>query len=173
MNQEQITKLIDRFTAAETTLTEEQTLYSYFRQTHIPAELEPYREMFCGYQALQLNSAEEPVQACKARTLPLRLRIAVGIAASVLLIVGTFSLYRIHEEHQLANLYEGSYMIVNGKRIDNLSSIKKHIEQTLATADMIEKKVAEKNEVKKAERDVLESVDNPEEREKIMQILND
>ena len=76
------------------------------------------------------------------------------------------------EQRKLMNKYTNS-ATWNAIPEPDRTQIKKHIEQTLATADMIEKKVAEKNEVKKAERDVLESVDNPEEREKIMQILND
>ena len=58
----EIKALIERFFEGETTLEEEQWLYDYFKQTKdLPGELETYREMFLGFDAIALNDTASPV----------------------------------------------------------------------------------------------------------------
>lgn len=137
MKQEDIKHLVDKFFDGETSLEEESRLYAYFRQEPLPASLQPYRELFAGLQAVSLPPADQ----LQARRRPLLLRWAVAAAASLLVFITAAGLWQQHSEQLLARQYEGSYMIVNGRRIDNLSEMKPTIEQTLAEADRIKHEI--------------------------------
>ena len=68
--------------------------------------------------------------------------------------------------------YGGSYMIVDGHRIDNLSELRPHIERTLAEARHIEQTVETLPWVEEIEKEVMNHVSDPEERARIRQLLN-
>ena len=137
MKQEYIRTLIGKFFDGETSLEEESRLYDYFRQESLPASLQPYRELFAGLQAVSLP----PAALHQGRRKPLLLRWAVGTAASLVVLITAAGLWQQHSQQLLARQYEGSYMIVNGRRIDNLSEMKPTIEQTLAEADRIKREI--------------------------------
>ena len=71
----------------------------------------------------------------------------------------------------MAQLYGGSYMIVDGKRYDNLREIKDDIQQTLAEARQIEREADGQAVIEEAEQEVLESISDPAERQKLKEIL--
>lgn len=71
----------------------------------------------------------------------------------------------------MAQLYGGSYMIVDGKRYDNLREIKDDIRQTLADAQQIERQADGQAVIEEAEQEVLESISDPAERQKLKEIL--
>ncbi|MBR6446679.1 MAG: RNA polymerase sigma factor [Prevotella sp.] len=101
----------------------------------------------------------------------LRIRYLAAISAAVgLLVAATFG-YRSLENYQLRRQYEGSYIIVDGKRNDNLRQILPQLKQTLATAAAIENSVEEQAFIRQAEEEILQSISNPEERKRIKEIL--
>lgn len=85
MKQEDLKILIDKFMSGTTTLDEEKTLGDFFRQTeHLPAELEPYRDMFAYFDN---GMTGEPSGKPVSHAAPVRsLRWIAGIAAAVAVI---------------------------------------------------------------------------------------
>lgn len=85
MKQEDLKILIDKFMSGTTTLDEEKALGDFFRQTeHLPAELEPYRDMFAYFDN---GMTGEPSGKPVSHTVPVRsLRWIAGIAAAVAVI---------------------------------------------------------------------------------------
>lgn len=85
MKQEDLKILIDKFMSGTTTLDEEKTLGDFFRQTEcLPAELEPYRDMFAYFDN---GMTGEPSGKPVSHAAPVRsLRWIAGIAAAVAVI---------------------------------------------------------------------------------------
>lgn len=85
MKQEDLKILIDKFMSGTTTLDEEKALGDFFRRTeHLPAELEPYRDMFAYFDN---GMTGEPSGKPVSHTVPVRsLRWIAGIAAAVAVI---------------------------------------------------------------------------------------
>lgn len=77
--------MIDKFMSGTTTLDEEKALGDFFRQTeHLPAELEPYRDMFAYFDN---GMTGEPSDKPVSHAAPVRsLRWIAGIAAAVAVI---------------------------------------------------------------------------------------
>lgn len=167
MDTETITQLVQKFLDGETTIAEERLLCHYFTSVStVPESLQPYAELF--RDLATLPSAPKTVH----RHLAPRLRWAVAaIAASVALALMVVLGYRSHQYSQLSRLYEGSYMVVSGHRIDNLRLIKDSIASTLADAKRIENSVEHHNAIDRAEREIIESAD-PEQRKEIEKLLN-
>ena len=77
--------MIDKFMSGTTTLDEEKALGDFFRRTeHLPAELEPYRDMFAYFDN---GMTGEPSGKPVSHAAPVRsLRWIAGIAAAVAVI---------------------------------------------------------------------------------------
>ena len=105
--------------------------------------------------------------------LNIRLKYIAAISAAVaLLIIGVTS-YRAYRWNQFCRKYEGSYVIIDGQRNDNLRQIRSEIRQTLATASDIEKAVGNSKVVDEAEKDVLNSITDMTERKRLEELLKD
>lgn len=103
----------------------------------------------------------------------LRIRLLATLSALIaLVVVATFSL-RVYQDYQLRRQYEGSYVIIGGQRNDNLRQIQPQIEQTLADARRIEQEALPQAAIDEIENDLLQSIDDPKERQRIKQFLND
>lgn len=176
-----IERLIERFFDGDTTLDEERQLYRFFARGEVPAELEKYREMFADFGSLDTQApvlgtqtsapvGQKPTVSPRRRLL---WRAVAGIAAAVLIIAGAVIYAGLHEERMLARAYEGSYMIVNGQRIDDLRAIKGNIQTVLSDAERIERGAQAKTVVSTAEQDVLNGITDPAERERIEKLLNE
>ena len=171
-----IKRLIDKFFNGDTTLDEEQQLYDFFGNEQIPKELEEYRSMFVGFGAISCKPEEHSPKTQKAILHPLRRKLFYalsGIAAAIILFIGITTVIDLHEDKVLAQTYAGSYVIVNGERIDDLSRIKPDIENALNNARHIERHIEEHSTIKQAEQDVLNNIEDPTERAKIEQLLNE
>ena len=169
-------ELVDRFFLGDTSLAEEQALYAYFAQEDIDPRLASYAPMFRDLAAARLAStpAEAGRQPLRKRRALTWRRIAAAAAVALAVAGGaTAALRSYHEEEMLARCYEGSYVIKDGKRIDNLRRIRQQIEQTLRTADAIERKVQSDGVVEEATRDVLSNIDDPAERQRLARLLDD
>jgi len=171
MNQvEEIKRLMDRFLEADTTLEEERRLYAYFSQEAVDPSLEPYRQMMNDYAALLPAEKEHPVSTKHVALRPW-IRWASGIAAFLALaFLGNWS-YRAYETNRLEGIYGGSYMIVNGERVDNLRKIHQEIEGTLDDAQKIEALVA-RSQPMAVEQSVLNEIEDNAMREEIRRMLN-
>jgi len=172
MNQvEDIKILMNRFLEAETTLEEERRLYAYFSQAEVDSSLEPYRAMMQDYAALMpVNQAHQPT--ARRVTLQPWVKWVSGIAALFVLVFAGLWSYRTYETNKLEEIYGGSYMVVNGERIDNLRQIKRQIEGTLYAAQEVEKLVAA-SQPKDVEKHLLDQIDDPALREEISRMLNE
>jgi|SRR3712207_1441103 len=166
MNEQEIHALLQRYLDADTTVDEERRLCEAFAQPHLPASLLPYRPMFLALDAIALP----PERKAKRRQL---WRWAAAVAASVAIVAGIFVGKGIYQEHRLAALYGGSYMIVNGKMTNNLHQMQPLIEQTLADAHRIAQQANSKSIIEEATHEVLDGIDDSEQREYIMQLLKE
>ena len=163
----EIERLVDKFFLGETTTAEERRLYRLFGRKRLPDGLERLRPMFEAFASM-----DRPDEARRARMVPMLRRAAVAAAAAVALVLCLTLYAGYHEDRALARLYGGSYVIVDGKRIDDLSVIRGDIEQTLTDARRIESH-AEAGFIDGAERDVLMSIDDPDVRREVEQMLNE
>ena len=184
----EIKTLIERFFEGDTSLEEERWLYDYFKQTKdLPEELETYRETFLDFDAIILTEVPSPQVETKAQTIfmpqaeqsvsttpPKYYRLwrrMAGIAAMVAIVIGVAWGYRTYESRMLEQLYGGSYMIVNGERIDDLRKILPQIENALSLADAVEIP-SSTDLIEQAEQDLLNNIQDAQERERINKLLN-
>ena len=187
----EIRMLMERFFEGRTTLEEEQELYGFFRKENLPQDLLPYKDMFLDFSALTLTGQEaallspdklpsqpatkditaRPAPIRQRRTRSIYLKYSMGIAATLLLAVLIGWGVNTRQERQLAALYEGSYMIVNGKRTDKLTRIHPEIERTLAKAEKIEQDLSAEALIQTAEEEILNGIEDEAERERIRQLM--
>lgn len=162
----EIENLIERFFNGETTTEEETRLYRVFRHKRLPDRLERLRPVM---EAFSSMGEERP-----RRTKPMRIvwRALIGTAAMLALVMGISFYSDYHREQSLARLYGGSYVIENGRRIDNLIEIRGDIEKALADSRSIERH-AEYNAIDRAEQDVLDNISDPDMRREVEKMLND
>ena len=186
--------LVDRFSQAETTLEEEERLYEFFQKDTLPEDLMQYKEMFMAYSVLRydknsLHKGEEVDQSAvvsiendgnsdksgkvKKRIFSLYKKIGIGIAASLLIGVLGFSAYRHYEVNRLEKLYGGSYMIINGVRIDDLTKIEPDIKEGINKAAAMEKLCDLKAKQDDIESRMINSISDKKEREYIQKLLCD
>lgn len=100
-----------------------------------------------------------------------RLRYLATVSAAVAVIAAMTWGFRLVQDYRLERRYEGSYIVVNGERNDNLREIRPQLELTLAQADDIEADIEEQAFVRQAEADVLSSIGDPEERKRLENLL--
>lgn len=164
---ERAERLIEKFFDGETTLVEEKWLYRLFGRRDLPEQLRRYRPMFAAFGSMPADGER------KARIVAM-FRRAVSATAVVLLFVAGMALYSdYHEDRMLARVYGGSYVIENGRRIDDLSRIRENIESTLDEANRIEARLNGLETVRSAEQDVLDGIDDPEMRRQVEDMLNE
>lgn len=189
-----IRELVDRFLQAETTLEEEERLYEFFQKDTLPEDLMQYKEMFMAYSVLRydknsLHKGEEVDQSAvvsiendgnsdksgkgKKRIFSLYKKICIGIAASLLIGVLGFSAYRHYEVNRLEKLYGGSYMIINGVRIDDLTKIEPEIKEGINKAAAMEKLCDLKAKQDDIESRMINNISDEKEREYIQKLLCD
>lgn len=177
-----IHQLVDRFLQGDTTLEEEQQLYVFFAQEAIPADLQAYAPFFRDLATMPQRTEADAIapqqdvvtSPAPARQIPFaRYRRWIAAAAAVLLLVmvGRWG-YHQYEERQLAATYDGSFVIVNGERNDNLRQIKDTISHVLAEAKRAEQIVQPSSHIEQAEQEVLSNVDDPAQRQLIQEMLN-
>lgn len=106
----------------------------------------------------------------KAATLPHRGREARlrGVGKAVLAIAAAFVAFaflvivpQVRARQKLSR-YEGSYTVVDGRRINDLGRIQADIREALAVAQLAEASVPPKDFASEAERAILLAADNPD-----------
>ena len=121
MKEKEIQQLIEQFLEGETSNAEEQKLYEYFNCQEVAGNLTPYREMFRWYAAGMPEN--------KRHHIPVK-RI-LGMAASLLLLIGiSFGMWQYQKQQEEYALYEGSYIIRNGKKMTDIKQILPELKAT-------------------------------------------
>ena len=166
---QELQQLVDRYLEGVTTLDEERQLFRAFASGRYPAELEEYAAMFRDCAAVAGIKLEGVRTPARRRIIRIALTATAGVAAAVLLCL-TFAANM--REAELERIYGGSYVIVNGKRIDDISRIMPQIERTLADAEAVERKLEEQRVVNRVENDMLNDISDPAERERIRQLIS-
>lgn len=186
-----IKELTDRFFEGETTVKEERELYALYLKEDIPEELEEYREMFRDFSAI-ITTEEEKI-LCPSTAHPVQESLPTnthhpsvlkrktrhklfwpyisGVAAVLIAAIGISLSLNRQEEARLSKLYGGSYMIINGTKIDKLTRIHTDIEQVLSEAAEMEQTLSTETVIEKAEQDVLDGIDDEAERERVRKLM--
>lgn len=158
-------ELINRFLDGETSVEEERALCRRFREGHVPPELAPYAKFFLDMATLPVT--EKPIR----RHLKVR-RWMVAAAVVAAFVAGGAWLQLRLDNQLLAQTYGGSYMIVDGKRTDNLVKIKDEVGALLADAKRIEAHAQSQQVISNAEQEVLQSVPASQ-RKEMERLLNE
>lgn len=147
MNDKELSALVARYLDGDTTLEEEKQLAGYFRQHKtVSPDLLPIRAMVIGLDALSAQECETPqkVQHKPRPRLHVYLRRVVGIAASLLLLVGlALTLYR-SQNYCEATVY--------GRPVNNPEFV---MEEVSGTMEQIDHQAPVENQL----RDVLMSTE--------------
>lgn len=162
--------LLERFFDGDTTIEEEHTLYAFYdSHTGLPDDMEQYRPLITDLAGMDFEKMEHAARTSVRHKLLVTLS---GIAASLLVCITVYSFLQNHrEQQQFAATYEGSYVIQDGKRIDDLSLIKTDIEHAIGQAESIETHMKEQNSaIDAAEEDILKHV-SPEQRAQLEEMM--
>ena len=183
---------IDRFMEGETSNAEEKELYRFFAtEKDLPQHIAQYREMFAYFEsgldeslsAQALTEAEHStakvVQLKPAETKKPKKRIfmfAASIAASIVLIFG-ISFGLLKNDADELYIYEGSYVMQNGKRVTDKETLRLMIDNTMKEADNIEKQVAQLSEISDKDDNIqsvmASSINNSEAQARVNEFLNE
>lgn len=159
-------RLTRRFLDGDTSLAEERWLEQYYAGSHVCPDLQAYRPMFAGLQAMHTDVGATSMYKA-SRTV--RFRWAAAAAVVLCLLGGTgWKVYNQWQYRQLEMCYGGSFCIENGKRTDDLRKLRPHIKQTLAMASQLEGQVTQ---VMQIEEDLLNSVSDERQRQMLRQML--
>ncbi len=183
--------LAERFFDGDTTVEEERTLYAFYSShAALPADMEQYRPLITDLGGMDFGETdlgdtdfgetdlgetdlgdEKPAHPAQGIRHKLLVTLS-GIAASLLVCITVYSLLQNHHERQqFAATYEGSYVIQDGKRIDDLSLIKTDIEHAISQAESMETHMEEQNAaVDAAEEDILKHA-SPEQRAELEEMM--
>lgn len=193
--------LAERFFDGDTTVEEERTLYAFYSShAALPADMEQYRPLITDLGGMDFGETdlggmdfgepdlgsmdfgntdfgdtdfgdEKPAHPAQGIRHKLLVTLS-GIAASLLVCITVYSLLQNHHERQqFAATYEGSYVIQDGKRIDDLSLIKTDIEHAISQAESMETHMEEQNAaVDAAEEDILKHA-SPEQRAQLEEMM--
>lgn len=137
-----INTLIERFFEGYTTNEEEKELYEFFSREELPQELAPYKTLFDYFEtgiADDFLKEKRPAEPQPKRSLKRRLWIA-GCVAALLLLLVTIGV-NLYPKDRPFNPYEGSYIIRNGQRIDDLNMIAPELEMAATTALLRQEKM--------------------------------
>ena len=129
---EYIGKLLDKYMDGTSTLDEEAILSEYFRGKDIPQEWEDYRQLFQEIEDMRPQS-----KAIKRRMgSPYKW---IAIAASLLILAGIgFGVRQYQDQQEQYAIYEGSYIIRDGKKITDIKQILPELKATeQEVADML------------------------------------
>lgn len=121
MNTEYIRQLIDKFMDGETTLAEEQTLYSYFSAGNVDDGLAEWKDYFSAFGLLQAKDEKLPI---RRRLFVRRVAVAVAVVA-----VGVFAgtAFYHHQNYCEAFIY--------GEKVTDKTVVMKEMKATLNQID--------------------------------------
>ena len=121
---EYIGKLLDKYMDGTSTLDEEAILSEYFRGKDIPQEWEDYRQLF--QEIEEMRPQPQTIKSRMGRSYKW-----IAIAASLLILVGIgFGVRQYQDQQEQYAIYEGSYIIRDGKKITDIKQILPELKAT-------------------------------------------
>lgn len=118
-------RLTAMFMDGDTTLAQESLLYDYFSSTEVADDLKEYQSMFL---LLSEASREDARSAKRVHPIPLWLGIAASLALILTLAVAfILPSHDTADSNYFAEVYAGSYVVRNGKRITDPAEIERQI----------------------------------------------
>ena len=159
-----IEEYIHRFMEGETTNAEEQAIYRFFRSGDVPEHLKVYAPMFAWYEeGMPEEKKEMPIET-KTKTFWKRIPLGVwsmGIAAMLVIGIGLGILFGLDNDMDDEwSCYEGSYVMINGKRITDEKKIMPIILETLAESERMEKEMEERWEAIRLSDEKIKETEN-------------
>ena len=159
-----IEEYIHRFMEGETTNAEEQAIYRFFRSGDVPEHLKVYAPMFAWYEeGMPEEKKEMPIET-KTKTFWKRIPLGVwsmGIAAMLVIGIGLGILSGLDKDMDDEwSCYEGSYVMINGKRITDEKKIMPIILETLSEAERMEKQMEERWEAIRLSEEKIKETEN-------------
>lgn len=159
-----IEEYIHRFMEGETTNAEEQAIYRFFRSGDVPEHLKVYAPMFAWYEEGMPEEKKEIPFTTKTKTFRKRIPLGVwsmGIAAMLVVGIGLGILSGLDKDMDDEwSCYEGSYVMINGKRITDEKKIMPIILETLAEAERMEKEMEERWEAIRLSDEKIKETEN-------------
>lgn len=151
LTRENIEQYIERFLDGRTTCAEEQALYDYFRNENIPPEWEYLRDAFAYFESgMREEEMGMPALRPARLTLPrsgmvswLTARKAARwfAAASITAMAATGIWLGISSDTAvtdgMTSLYDGSYVILNGRYCNDIETIDYQIDIALERAEVM------------------------------------
>lgn len=155
---------IHRFMEGETTNAEEQAIYRFFRSGDVPEHLKVYAPMFAWYEEGMPEEKKEMPIDTKTKTFWKRIPLGVwsmGIAAMLVIGIGLGILSGLDNDMDNEwSCYEGSYVMINGKRITDEKKIMPIILETLSEAERMEKQMEERWEAIRLSEEKIKETEN-------------
>lgn len=164
---ERAERLVSKFFDGSTTLAEEKWLYRLMSRSDLPPGLRRYRPLFAAFGSMDAGRRSGKDMAAVFR------RSVCASAAALALILGVTLYADYREESMLARAYGGSYVIENGRRIDDLRLIRGDIEEALDEAGRMERQLGTAGFIKSAEQDVLDGIGDADMRRHVEEMLNE
>lgn len=153
-----IESLVHKFFEGKTSNKEEKELWQYFSGEDIPCELEEYKDLFRyfgGEFIEELKEEKKPSQGITGRK---KLRIKIGFIAFTTVAAVLLFLIIIPQINKF-DPYEGSYMVIDGKKNYDTGLIKQQeteIRKMAAEREREYRQIYEQSEIKTNEiRDIL------------------
>ena len=159
-----IEEYIHRFMEGETTNAEEQAIYRFFRSGDVPEHLKVYAPMFAWYEEGMPEEKKEIPITTKTKTFWKRIPLGVwsmGIAAMLVVGIGLGILSGLDKDMDDEwSCYEGSFVMINGKRITDEKKIMPIILETLAEAERMEKEMEKRWEAIRLSDEKIKETEN-------------
>lgn len=140
-----IQALVERFLEGQTSNAEERELYAWFAENEVPDEWQHLKQMFAWYAAgmPEQSNEQQPTTAPRPpHTHRIWLRWAAGVAA-VAAVVAVVVATMLRPESETTSIYDGSYIVKDGVKYENMALIEADIEATLQRADVLEHRANE------------------------------
>ena len=164
LTKKNIEEYIHRFMEGETTLAEEQAIYRFFRSGDVPEHLKVYAPMFAWYEEGMPEEKKMEDSTIKRNTFWKRIPLGVwsmGIAAMLVIGIGLGILSGLDNDMDNEwSCYEGSYVMINGKRITDEKKIMPIILETMAEAERMEKQMEERWEAIRLSEEKIKETEN-------------
>ena len=132
LSHDEACELVRRFFNGETSLSEEQAIYHYFADGDVHPLLKQYGEMFGWYA-----TGMQPMLK-KQRSWRWVKVVAAALIAGVVCTFGVKVLLKpVDKQNELAEMYAGSYIIKNGKKITNINKVLPQVIEQEKYADQL------------------------------------
>lgn len=118
-------RLTTAFINGTTSLPEEESLFAYYRSSPVAEDLEEYRQMMLWYDNGLKLEEDAPVKkpVVSGYIIKVFAPFAAALAIIITLAVGSIPTGFTEDQTDMYAIYEGSYIIRNGKKITDLRQI--------------------------------------------------